>query len=392
MRIFLFSTGVDSLRLNDLERRIRAKLPDVQVVSRMEEISKAAPKGPGGTGELVCILFPVVLNAPQAFDKMVSIATEYRDSFFFIFISDDISASDYKHLIQTGGADWASTTGAPEEILDILSRWNNAAGADISEPARGTTEPVMVAFMPSAGGVGNSTIAIEVGVQLKTAKATRGRRICLVDLDFQNSNVCDFLDMEPRMQINEIAGNPDRLDAQLFGLFVSHHGSGLDVLAVPRNKDHLPDLDLSSLEALFRMIAAHYDLILLDLPVAWFGWTRQLLSAVEVVFVTGLNTIPGLRQVSETLKAVRSVERVPPKVVVVLNRCEHSLVGGIARRHHAKNLLGNEEVHFLREDNENAIESANTGIPLTQRGGKLRKDIGPIAQLAAAAEPVAANA
>ena len=45
----------------------------------------------------------------------------------------------------------------------------------------------------------------------------------------------------------------------------------------------------------------------------WFSWTRQLLSAAEVVLVSGLNTIPGLRQVAETLTAVRAVERVPPK-------------------------------------------------------------------------------
>jgi len=44
--------------------------------------------------------------------------------------------------------------------------------------------------------------------------------------------------------------------------------------------------------------------------VPWFNWTRQLLSAVEVVLVSGLNTIPGLRQVVESLAAVRTVDRV----------------------------------------------------------------------------------
>src|SRR5438128_322002 len=116
MRVFLFSGGVDPGRLNDLEQRIRATLPDVRSVSRMEEITKSLPKSGAGEGGVACILFPIVLNTPDAFDRMVSIATEYRDSLFFIFISDDIPASDYKRLVQTGGADWASTRGAPEEI------------------------------------------------------------------------------------------------------------------------------------------------------------------------------------------------------------------------------------------------------------------------------------
>jgi pilus assembly protein CpaE len=391
MQIFLFNAGVDSNQLKDLERRIRAKLPDVQLVSRMEEITRALPKTAGSAGELACILFPVALNAPGSFDRMVSIAAEYRDSLFFIFISDDIPASDYKRLVQTGGADWASTRGAPEEIADILARIgkDGAAATDMAEPT--TTEPVMVAFVPSAGGVGNSTLAIETGIQLKTAKRTRGRRVCLLDLDFQNSHVCDYLDIEPRMQIHEIAANPERLDAQLFDLFVSHHGSGLDVLAAPRSRDNSPDLDPQTLEALFRMIAARYELILLDLPVPWFNWTRQLLSAAEVVLVSGLNTIPGLRQVAAVLTAVRAVERVPARVAVVLNRCEYRLVGGIARRNHVKNLLGKEEVFFVRDDTENAVQSANTGIPMAVQGqGKVSKDIAPIALLASEAKPVPA--
>src|SRR6266404_7417390 len=165
MQIFLFSASVDSVRLNDLERRVKAKLPDVQVVSRMEDVTNALPQTPRGSGELACILFPVVLNASASFDRMVSIATEYRDSLFFIFISDDIPASDYKRLVQTGGADWASTRGAPDEITDILARIGKST-ANIAElpPA---TEPVMVAFVPSAGGIGNSTLAIEVGIQIK---------------------------------------------------------------------------------------------------------------------------------------------------------------------------------------------------------------------------------
>src|SRR6266699_2685300 len=122
MQIFLFSASVDSARLDDLEHRIRAKLPDVRIVSRMDEITKALPKTAGSDGELACILFPVVLNSAASFDRMISIATEYRDSLFFIFISDDISASDYKRLMQTGGADWASTLDAPEEIGEILAR------------------------------------------------------------------------------------------------------------------------------------------------------------------------------------------------------------------------------------------------------------------------------
>jgi pilus assembly protein CpaE len=389
MRLFFFSGGDVSEQVSDLKNRIRARLPDVQIVGRMEEVKKMLPSRESGD-EGACVLFPVVVNERSSFDRMIKIASECREPLFFIFISDDIPASDYKRLVQTGGADWASTRNAPDEIAEILARIGRGARLESAE-APPVTEPVMVAFVPSAGGVGNSTLAIEVGVQLKTAKRTRARRICLLDLDFQNSPVCDYLDIEARMQIGEIARNPERLDAQLFELFVSHHGSGLDVLAAPRNKLASPDINPEVLESLFRMIAARYDLILLDLPVPWFAWTRQLLSAAEVAFVSGLNTIPGLRQVGEALALIRAVDRVPPKVAVVLNRCEYRLVGGFARRNHVRNLLGTEEVFFVREEVESAVQSINTGIPMAIQGqSKASKDIAPIAQTAAEAKPVPA--
>src|SRR5207249_3796469 len=90
-------------------------------------------------------------------------------------------------------------------------------------------QPVVIAFVPSAGGVGNATIAIEVGIKLKSTKATRQRRVCLIDLDFQTSHVCQYLDVEPRLRIHEIESNPERLDDHLFDIFKSQHSSGLDV-------------------------------------------------------------------------------------------------------------------------------------------------------------------
>src|SRR5882724_6207109 len=164
MQKFLFSASVDSARLNDLEHRIRAKLPDVRIVSRMDEITKTLPKTAGTDSELACILFPVVLNSAASFDRMVSIATEYRDSLFFIFISDDIPASDYKRLVQTGGADWASTGGAPQEIADILARRPRPEAAEAPRSGK----PAIVSYLPSAGGVGTATLAIETGIQLRS--------------------------------------------------------------------------------------------------------------------------------------------------------------------------------------------------------------------------------
>src|SRR5262249_27925439 len=195
--------------------------------------------------------------------------------------------------------------------------------------------PAIVAFVPSSGGVGNATLALETAVQIKLERQTRGRRVCLLDLDPQASHVCDYLDIEPRLQMREIIQAPERLDAQLFDLFVSRHQtSGVDVLASPRDRNAPTELGVPALDALFRLISERYDLLIVDLPAAWFDWTPVILSACDLAIVTGLNNVPGLRQIAETLQAVTSRERNAPQVVVALNRCETDLLGKPARRQH----------------------------------------------------------
>jgi pilus assembly protein CpaE len=241
-----------------------------------------------------------------------------------------------------------------------------------------------VAFVPSSGGVGNATLAIETAVQIKRTKQTRARRVCLLDLDLRASHICDYLDIEPRFNVEEIVHNPDRLDAQLFDLFVSRHGaSGIDVLATPRNRRASIELNMAALDALFRFISEQYDLVIINVPPTWFDWTDQILGVCDLAIVTGLNNVPGLRQIAETLQEVKRAERVPPQIVVALNRCESGLVGGVARRRHVHQALGNQTAVYIREDAAAANHSLNTGVPIsiTSRSSRITKDVRALASL-----------
>jgi len=313
-------------------------------------------------------------------DVLVRIADTYRQRIFFIVISDEISGNDYKRLVRSGGADWVSANAAAQEILDIIARRRGRSDVKAKEGP----SPVLVSFVPSAGGVGNSTLAIETAIQLRKAKATAGRRVCLIDLDFQTSHICDYLDIEPRLQIQEISTNPERLDSQLFDVFISHHDSGLDVLASPRSKFDTCGLDFSALDALFGMISGRYDLILIDLPVNWFSWTSKIIAASGGIVVTGVNSIPGLRQIAEALKAVREIDGLSSEIRIVINNCERGLFGRVARQQHVKSVLDGETIIYVRRDPA-ALESINTGTPMALTGSRAKtsKDIGKIAAFCA---------
>src|SRR5712692_1234320 len=372
MPTYFLSANSNAEKVSQVERKLRDAIPDLTTIASLEDV---APDISAKSGEPIYVLIAAPAHDWQQLDRLVDIAARYRQHIFFVLVSDEISATDYKRLVRTGGAEWVSTKAAAQEIREIVARRRVKAEAAPGESAG----PVVVSFVPSAGGVGNTTIAIEVAVQLKRNRATRDRRICLVDLDFQTSHVCDYLDIEPRFQIQEIASNPERLDNQLFDIFISRHSSGIDVVAAPRSKVSFCELDLSVLDALFDLISARYDLIVVDLPVTWFAWSPEVLSASEGIIVTGINTIPGLRQIWQNLAAIRNTKGVFAHIAVAVNSCDVTLLGGIARRQHVEGVMASEKVFYVRND-PSALESINMGTPMALSGSrrKATKDIAAI--------------
>ena len=193
--------------------------------------------------------------------------------------------------------------------------------------------------------------------------------------------MCDYLDIAPKFQFEEIVAAPERLDDQLLSAFISHHSSGLDVFAASRSRFHARDLSVEALSALFDRMAHRYATIIIDLPLSVHSWTIPLLAASKGILVTGLNTIPGLRQIEETIRALRRRRTITAEVRAVVNRCDFGLFGKVARADHVARILGEEKRLFVRNARV-AIECVNVGTPIDpglsvgQVGQGYRRDSG----------------
>ncbi len=356
MAVYLVNSGLDAAKAAAVEKRLRAALPDLIPLAGVEAIgARLVPSG----NEPAFVLMLAALRDHAGVVRAIDLAAQLGGRAFVIVIGEEMSASDYKALVRTRNADWVSADADPREVLDIMARARRGADAP---HAGGGPRAAAVLLAASGGGVGNATLAVETAVRLKTDKATRQRNVCIVDLDFQGSHVCDHLDIEPRLQIGEISANPDRLDAQLFDIFASRHASGVHVFAAPRARFDACDLEIAALDRLFDMMAARYDLILIDLPPVWFAWTPPIIAACHGAIVTGLNTIPGLRRAAETLAAVRRHAAPSAQIAVAINRCQRALIGGIARRQHVASVLAGEKIFYVG-DEAALVDSLNAGTP-----------------------------
>jgi pilus assembly protein CpaE len=118
----------------------------------------------------------------------------------------------------------------------------------------------VTAVFPAKGGMGATSLA----THLAGALARQGRRVCLVDLDFELGDVLSFLDMKGTYTLADIAGNTHRLDRELLDASVPRHASGVWVLS---QCDAVADgerLDPGAVAGVLRFLRRHYDHVIID--------------------------------------------------------------------------------------------------------------------------------
>lgn len=265
-----------------------------------------------------------------------------------------------RRLLQIRVADFLVKPVAPIELVRACAR---AART----PAQGAamSEAEIFTFLPSAGGVGVTSIAIQSALLLQ-GSTRGGSSTCLVDLDFQHGAVADYLDLEPRLDLSEIEPRPERLDRQLLEVMLTQHASGLSVIAAPNRPAEMRSFDPVMVTRLLDLVSSHFRYVVIDMPRTWFPWTDSVLLGSNNLFIVSEMTIPGLRHARKLVGAIheRLGENAKPKVIV--NRFESRMfVPGLSQSD-IEGALGSAFAGTLPNNFRVVREAIDRGIPLEE--------------------------
>lgn len=320
------------------------------------------------------VVIPETASHPLDMTEAIDFAKELGGQTFVVCLADTVAPDDYKRLVRTGSAEWITWRDHREELRDLVGRLT----ADAS-PGRAAS---VLSFVPSKGGVGNTTVVIEVAMHLSTRRKRGGARVAIVDLNLQGGTVADALDIEPRFDVAEIMHRPERLDEHLIDVFTSRHSKTLDVFATPVSRVALDAVNPAIIFTFIDAIASRYDAILFDLPAHWSSWTDNLLQGSDAVVVCGGESVPALRRLVATLAHVDELAVPDGKVAVVVNAVETDLLGRVARRALIERALARRRTFMVRRDGEGVANALDVGRPLSEVGGKTKvvRDIRRLAE------------
>jgi pilus assembly protein CpaE len=276
-----------------------------------------------------------------------------------VVVTQAFDESVARQLLQVRVADFLVKPVAPLDLVRACARVaQEAAGADAKEAH-------IYTFLPAAGGVGVTTLAIQTALLLLRNQRS-GASTCLVDLDFQHGACVDYLDLEPRLDLNEIEPRPERLDRQLLEVMLSHHESGLAVIAAPHRPAEMRSFDPDVVTRLLDLVSTRFDHVVIDMPRTWFSWTDNVLLGSNRLFIVTQSTVPGLRYAKALVTAIneRLGDTVAPQVIV--NRFEQRMFGPGLRRTDLKQALGGALAGTIPNNYALVREAIDRGVPLDE--------------------------
>lgn len=277
-----------------------------------------------------------------------------------IAVTQVFDESVARRLLQMRVADFLAKPVAPAELARACAR--AAKGPAVSE----NTDAQIYTFVGAIGGAGTTTIAVQSAMQLLQAGPRGQATVCLVDLNFHQGSCADYLDLEPRLNLGEIEPRPERLDRQLLEVMLSHHPSGLAVIAAPSRPAEMRSFDPDMVMRLLDLVSTHFNYVVFDMPRFWNPWTDSVLLGSNRVFIVSEMTVPGLRHAKLLADAIRERLNEGPSPKVIVNRFEQRYFGPGLRRADIDQTLGETFAGAIPNLYQLVREAIDRGVPLDE--------------------------
>jgi pilus assembly protein CpaE len=288
-----------------------------------------------------------------------------------VAVTQTFEAAVVRRLMQMRVADCLVKPVPPVELVRTCARVAKPAGNGE------TTEAQIFTFLPAVGGAGVTTLAVQTAMLLLNSGARGKTPTCLVDLDFQHGACTDYLDIEPRLNLSEIEPRPERLDRQLLEVMLSHHPSGLSVIAAPNRPAEMRLFDPDVVTRLLDLVSSHFEYVVFDMPRTWFSWTDSVLLGSNKLFIVSETTVPGLRHAKQLVEAIRERLGDGPQPQVIINRFVQKMFSAGLRKSDIEQAIGEAFLACIPNDYALVREAIDRGVPLEEvkKGNRITQQL-----------------
>jgi pilus assembly protein CpaE len=239
----------------------------------------------------------------------------------------------------------------------------------------------IVAFYSPKGGVGSTTLAVNLAVALASAN----KSVALVDADLQFGDVGVMLNLDPtKASIGDVVGDlvqgtPEALD----GVLVRHR-SNVDVLLAPPTPDTGELITADHMRTILGRLVGNHDFVVVDCSTYLHDTTLAVLDIADRVFCPVSLEITAIRSARAFVDVSERIGYRDGKLAVVVNRVDSN--HGISIED-VERSVGRPVEHQVISDGRSAVQALNHGIPFVLGNRKAQVSVDVIAMAEALYAP-----
>jgi pilus assembly protein CpaE len=212
--------------------------------------------------------------------------------------------------MRAGVREFLSTPIDPMIVREMLERLVKQKGIPQAD-----TEKLIV-VVGAKGGVGTTTITVNLSVQLARA----GKRVALIDFGRPLGHCALLLDLETRFTFRSAVESLERLDSHLFSGLLATHKSGVQLLPGANNADDWDRMSPAALARVVNVAQSSFDHVVVDLGCNCASEWAPVLRLARHIVITAETNVTGLWSLEREIGMLRSMGIDQNRIRLVINR------------------------------------------------------------------------
>jgi pilus assembly protein CpaE len=175
----------------------------------------------------------------------------------------------------------------------------------------------LIVIMGAKGGVGATTVAVNLGVQLSTFAR---KRTALLDFARPLGNAHLLLDLHLRFGLRDSVENLDRLDSHLLAGLLTAHKTKLELLGGVTQPEEWQTIDVTRLDRVVNVAQNSFDMVLVDMGSQFSSEWSAVLRMARLILIVAEANVPSLWTLERRLMALKGFGIEQNRARVIINR------------------------------------------------------------------------
>ena len=250
----------------------------------LAEIGQAGGNGP----DAVLIDIRSLSRMPR---EIASIRRQFPHA-GLVIIGRTLDPADLLEAMRMGVNEWVVEPLVQDELVAAIQR--------VARPAVALPVGKMFAILGAKGGVGSTTVAVNLATSMMLVAK---EPTLLIDLHPAYGDAAVFLGVDPRFSVADALENIDRLDESYLKGLIASTPSGIDLLASSQ-RAMSGAFEVARLRRMLDLASTMYRFIVLDCPRSSSAVLDAIDGATQIVVVAN-QELPTLRSATRIVSSLR---------------------------------------------------------------------------------------